>query len=148
MNNNVIVDASDVKKMFNNVTGKRQKTVLRKATRGAAQKLTKGTKQEFRKVVGGKVASSRNWWNGKTLQSGIKYVSDKNISHKVHIMGDFRLKFWEMGTQRRYTKKGKYRGYIRKKAFFDPTMQRMENTLADDIKQSITNNLIKYAQSR
>jgi hypothetical protein len=36
-------------------------------------------------------------------------------------MGDFRLKFWEMGTKARYTRKGHYRGIFKKKAFFDPT---------------------------
>lgn len=141
------VDTSGVDKIFNKLTGKEQKKVIRTATRGAAQKLTKATKVQFRNTVGS-VANHRNWWNGKTLQSGIKYVSDKRVSYKVHIMGDFRLKFWEMGTKQRYTKKGQYRGIMRKKAFFDPTLQRLETTLANDIKDSITKNLINNAKSR
>lgn len=141
------VDTSGVDKIFNTLTGKEQKKAIRTATRGAAQKLTKATKLQFR-AIAGKAASSRNWWNGKTLQSGIKYVSDKKVSYKVHIMGDFRLKFWEMGTKGRYTRRGRYRGIFKKKAFFDPTMQRMETTLANDIENSIKKNLINYAQSR
>lgn len=140
------VDTSGVNKIFGKLTGKEQKKVIRTATREAAQKLTKETKAMFKTVT--KKYNSRNWWNGKTLQSGIKYVSDKNISYKVHIMGDFRLKFFEMGTKQRYTRKGHYRGIFKQKSFFDPTQQRLETTLANDIKDSITKNLINYAQSR
>lgn len=146
MNN--YVDTSGVQRLFNTLTGKDQKKVVRAATRKAAQQLTKSTKLQFRNIVGSKVANSRNYWNGKTLQSGIKYVSDKNVSYKVHIMGDFRLKFWEMGTNERYTKKSNYRGKITKKSFFNPTLQRLENQLHKDIQDSISKNLIKYAQSR
>lgn len=140
------VDSSGVNKLFNTLTGKDQKKVIRTATREAAKKLTKETRLMFRTAT--KKYNSRNWWNGKTLQSGIKYVSDKRVSYKVHIMGDFRLKFWEMGTKKRYTRKGKYRGAFKKKSFFDPTMQRLENTLYNDIENTISRNLIKYAQSR
>ena len=142
----IAVDTSGVNKIFNNLTGKEQKKVIRTATRKAAQKLTKSTKQMFKGVTA--KYNSRNWWNGKTLQSGIKYVSDKNVSYKVHIMGDFRLKFWEMGTKKRYTRKGHYRGSMKQKAFFNPTLQGLETTLANDIKDSITKNLINNAKSR
>lgn len=140
------VDTSGVNKIFGKLTGKEQKKVIRTATREAAKKLSKATKQTFKTIT--KKYNSRNWWNGKTLQSGIKHVSDKKVSYKVHIMGDFRLKFWEMGTKARYTRKGHYRGIFKKKAFFDPTQQRLETTLANDIKDSITKNLINHAQSR
>lgn len=144
-----VIDTTGVNKLFNTLTGKQQKKVVRTATRKAAQKLTKETKLKFRNIVGSKVANSRNWWNGKSLISGIKYVSDKRVSYKVHIMGDFRLKFWEMGTVGRYTKKKRlYRGIIKKNPFLEPTINSLEDVLAKDIKNNIKDNLIKYAQSR
>jgi hypothetical protein len=57
-------------------------------------------------------------------------------------MGDFRLKFWEMGTKKRYTRKGRYRGYFKHKPFFDPTINRMEKDLNNDIKSSIQKDLL------
>lgn len=54
--------------------------------------------------------NARNRWNGKTFSSGIKSKVNKEATEgKVHIMGDFRLKFFEMGTKTRYKKRTKGR---------------------------------------
>ena len=111
---NIRVDDITVRKMFLKASNK----TFKKATLKAAQALTQETKSEFKKAVGA-VANHRNYWNGKTLQSGIKYRSANSSTYKVHIMGDFRLKFFESGTNVRKTKKGKKnRGRMKPKGFF------------------------------
>ena len=113
---NIRVDDSSVQRMF---TKARNKT-FKNAAKEAAKALTKETRREFKKAVGS-VANHRNYWNGKTLQSGIKYrlAKEAKDTYKVHIMGDFRLKFFESGTKQRKTKKTKRnRGRLKALNFF------------------------------
>lgn len=100
---NVEVDSRQVLRLFAELDSKRQKQVHRNALRQAANILVKETKRQLKSSLG-KKASSKNWWNGKTLQSGIKSKVNYNATEsKVHIMGDFRLRFFEMGTDPRKT---------------------------------------------
>lgn len=101
--NNIEVDARQVTSMFADLTSRQQRQVYRSALRKGAGILVGETKRQLRQTLG-RAASSRNWWNGKTLISGIKANADRNGEEaKVHIMGDFRLKFFEMGTRVRRT---------------------------------------------
>ena len=101
--NNIEVDARQVTSMFADLTSRQQRQVYRNALRKGAGILVGETKRQLRQTLG-RAASSRNWWNGKTLISGIKANVDRNGEKaKVHIMGDFRLKFFEMGTRVRRT---------------------------------------------
>ena len=108
------VDVKEVLELFAELNGKQQKLVYRNALRQAANTLVKETKNQLKLKLGRK-ANSRNWWNGKALSSGIKTNADKEGKQaKVHIMGDFRLKFFEMGTDTRYTT-GRNRATVRGK---------------------------------
>ncbi len=108
------VDVKEVLGLFAELNGKQQKLVYRNALRQAANTLVKETKNQLKLKLGRK-ANSRNWWNGKALSSGIKTNADKEGKQaKVHIMGDFRLKFFEMGTDTRYTT-GRNRATVRGK---------------------------------
>ncbi len=101
--NNIEVDARQVTSMFADLTGRQQRQVYRSALRKGAGILATETKRQLRQTLG-RAASSRNWWNGRTLVSGVKSNADRNGTEaKVHIMGDFRLKFFEMGTRVRRT---------------------------------------------
>lgn len=89
--NNIEVDARQVVSMFADLTSRQQRQVYRSALRKGAGILVGETKRQLRQTLG-RAASSRNWWNGKTLISGIKANADRNGEKaKVHIMGDFRL---------------------------------------------------------
>lgn len=97
------VDAKEVIGLFADLNGRQQKQAYRNALRRAANILVKETRTQLKSRLGRK-ASSKNWWNGKTLISGIKSSADREGKEaKVHIMGDFRLKFFEMGTDERKT---------------------------------------------
>lgn len=97
------VDAREVLKLFAELNTNQQRRAYRNALRRAANILVKETRNQLKSKLGRK-ANSKNWWNNKTLASGIKSNADKEGKEaKVHIMGDFRLKFFEMGTKQRKT---------------------------------------------
>lgn len=101
--NNIEVDARQVTSMFADLTSRQQRQAYRNALRRGASILVGETKRQLRQTLG-RAASSRNWWNGRTLVSGVKSNADRNGTEaKVHIMGDFRLKFFELGTRVRRT---------------------------------------------
>ena len=89
--NNIEVDARQVTSMFADLTSRQQRQVYRNALRKGAGILVGETKRQLRQTLG-RAASSRNWWNGKTLISGIKANADRNG-----------LKFFELGTRVRRT---------------------------------------------
>ena len=106
------VDTRSVLEMFAELDSRRQKQAHRSALRRGVNILVKEARKSLRTAV--RKPNSKNWWNGKTLQSGIKSSINREVTEgKVHIMGDFRLKFFEMGTKRRRTSgrnKAKVRG--------------------------------------
>lgn len=81
----------------------------------------------------------------KSMISGVKssvYIGKTEDSFgKVHLLGEFRLKFFEMGTSLRKTRKGYNRGSIKPKWFFrsavDQKAREVESTLDDNIRESI-----------
>ena len=98
-----MIDAGKVLELFADLSSRQQKQVYRNALRRAANILVRETRSQLKSKLGRK-ANSRNWWNNRTLASGIKSSADKEgKTAKVHIMGDFRLKFFEMGTDKRKT---------------------------------------------
>lgn len=112
------VDAGEVLRLFADLDGKRQKKVHRDALRSATGMLVKEARRNFRTAV--RKPNARNSWNGKTFSSGIKSSVDREATEgKVHIMGDFRLKFFELGTrERRKRKSGARTGRIAAHYFF------------------------------
>lgn len=105
----VEVDATQVLDMFAELEPRRRKQAFRATLNKSSNILIR----ETRKTLGGVVVNpkSPNWWDGKQLQSGIKKRMAKDAkSIKIHIMGDFRLKFFEMGTANRRTEGHKITG--------------------------------------
>ena len=79
------------------------------------------------------------------MVQGVKtsvYIGNTEDSFgKVHIMKEFRLKWFEKGTNIRRTRKGNNRGSITPKWFFrsavDQKSSEAESTLDDNIRESI-----------
>lgn len=152
------VDNKQVLKLFAELNSKRQKQAHRNALRQATNILVRETKQQLKSKLGRK-ANSRNWWNGKPLQSGIKSSINKEITEsKVHIMGDFRLKFFEMGTKERITtgnnkasvrgrtpirrqRKSASRGKITSIQFFKTAKQNKENEIENSLNQLLSQSI-------
>ena len=106
-------------------------------------KLVSNAKTQLRQKLGSG-ATTPNRWNGKTMESGIKLKADGDYCEvSVSIMNDFRLKFFEKGTNLRMTKKGANRGSIKPLYFFREARQQ---DVADTINQSITESLKRINQ--
>ena len=104
--------------------------MYKNALRKAGRILQKETKTQLRSVVG-KAINHKNRWNGKTLGNGVKMKVDKEATEaKVHIMGDFRLKFFEMGTSARQLRKnGANRGRMNASHFFRTAKDNKERAI-------------------
>lgn len=122
-------------KKFESLTGNEQKQAKRAALREGSKILIRGAKANLRRVT--RNAGSPNWWNGKTLESGIKLGKAKNSGDNeasVHIMGDFRLKFFQNGTKNRVTRKtGANRGYMKRTNFFTNAVSANRDQISNSV---------------
>lgn len=141
MSNNVSIDDSAVRNLFQSLDAESRKKVLLTALKAGGDKLANNTKIQLRSKLG-VGATTPNRWNGKTMESGIKYKADKDYCEvSVSIMGDFRLKFFEKGTKLRQTRRTKAnRGSIKALNFF-AAARANEGDITDTINNSITESL-------
>ena len=149
MNNGVTVDASQVLRTFSELNSRQQKNVYKNALRKAGRILQKETKTQLRSVVG-KAINHKNRWNGKTLGNGVKMKVDKEATEaKVHIMGDFRLKFFELGTTTRQLRKnGANRGRMKAAHFFKTAKDKTEHAIFDNINQMVEESITRIANKK
>ena len=149
MNNGVTVDASQVLRMFSELNIRQQKNVYKNALRKAGRILQKETKTQLRSVVG-KAINHKNRCNGKTLGNGVKMKVDKEATEaKVHIMGDFRLKFFELGTTTRQLRKnGANRGRMKAAHFFKTAKDKTEHAIFDNINQMVEESITRIANKK
>lgn len=140
--NNVTVDDSKVRNLFQALDEDSRKRILFAALKAGGNKLAEQTKLQLRSKLGSG-ATSPNRWNGKTMESGIRVKGDKDYCEvDVNVMGDFRLKFFEKGTNFRQTKKKANRGKIRALYFFQSARSK-----ADEI-EGIINSSISESLKR
>jgi len=162
------VDASRCFALFRRLSTKNQRKVSRKALKEAGNKLKKEAAKNLQQVIGHNVRKTTTYTraNGKTekrsLVKGIKVTARNPETAKVHIMGDYRLKWFEMGTQPRYTKghrgkgrkipmrKAAYRGRafrdMSKLRWFDKAIKAKENEAARDIETALIKHIKKQAR--
>jgi hypothetical protein len=86
------------------------------------------------------------------MQSGVKVVAKSPQEVKVHIMGEFRLKWYEMGTEKRqWKRKGKKgqtvkTGDIKAKHFFKDAKDATERQIFDSMDSLISQSIDKIAR--
>ena len=154
MSENVEVNIESLKAMLSELEPKHMKKVRREVLKKSASKLVTATRRNLKSVT--KHANGRNWWNNKTLQSGIRYRINQDVSEaKIHIMGDYRLIFLEKGTALRYTtghssksvrgkkpshrqKRKAYRGKINAKWFFKNAREQKSKEIESEINLEIS----------
>lgn len=128
--NNVSVDDSAVRNLFQALDEESRKRILFTALKAGGEKLLSETKVQLRSKLGSG-ATSPNRWNGKTMESGIRLRADKDYCDvAVNVMGDFRLKFFEKGTKLRQTKKKANRGSIKGLYFFQAARSKADEITA------------------
>ena len=128
--NNVSVDDSAVRNLFQTLDEESRKRILFTALKAGGEKLLSETKMQLRSKLGSG-ASSPNRWNGRTMESGIRLRGDKDYCEvDVNVMGDFRLKFFEKGTKLRQTKKKANRGSIKGLYYFQAARSKADEITA------------------
>lgn len=143
------VDDKSLMIALSNMSFKKMNSVYKKAMKKSLEPLVKQTKQNLRKSGIKNVGKKKMTSTGKlwpSMLSGIKTSintdDNKGDSYgKVHILGEYRLKFFEKGTKTRKTKKGYNRGSISPRWFFRSAVsektRECENILDENIRKSI-----------
>lgn len=143
MSNTVEVDSKQVINMFAELDNKNQKKVYRDALKKASGIIIKQTRSNLKSIIKGSI-TKKSLKTGKSLSSGIRASIDRDATQStVHIMGDFRLKFFEKGTILRKTKKGYSRGQINAKYFFKNAQSTTESDVFSNMEKIITESIIR-----
>lgn len=112
MSNAVDINSTQVDNLLDTLDDQEVKNqILFDAVKAGAKALQQTTKNYFRQKVG-EAATHYSRFIRKPFDEGITVKADKSyIEAKVSIMGDPRLKWFERGTNARYTKGRKITGY-------------------------------------
>ena len=170
VNDGIQVDASRCYALFRRLNTRNQRRVSKAALRTAANKVKAQAVKNLQLVIGHSVRKTRIYIkaNGKTekqnLAKGIKVVARDAETAKVHIMGDYRLKWFEMGAGLKEPRKTKgvrrrgkkiplrresNRGQVfkdrSKLGWFARAVKSKEHEAARDIEEALKKHIIKQA---
>lgn len=148
--NGVKVDDREVIKALSRLSFKQMNKAYKEGMKKALDPILKQTKINLRNSGIRNVNKPYIGKNGKKYPSmiqGVKtsvYIGDTEDSYgKVHIMKEFRLKWFEKGTSIRKTRKGYNRGSIKPKWFFANAVNQMSKQAAESLDENIRNSIIK-----
>ena len=143
MNNiKIEVNTKDVLKKFASLNSKQQAKVYRQATQKALQPLVKETKKNLKQDFGKKASQKDKY--GNSLISGVKMKIYKNGNGgNVNILSNFKLKWFELGTAIRKTRKGWARGKIKALNFFKKSRDKLEKEILSNLDAYISNSIFK-----
>ncbi len=145
----ISVDDKDVIKALANLSFRQMNKAYKTGMKKALDPILKQTKINLRKSdiknVSKPYVSKKTGKRYPSMLQGVKtsvYVGNTDDSFgKVHIMKEFRLKWFEMGTTLRKTSKGYDRGEIKPRWFFksavDQKSKEATDTLDENIRESI-----------
>lgn len=150
MNGGIKVDDKDVIVALSNLSFKKMNKAYKDGMKKSLDPILKQTKVNLRASGIRNVNKPYVGKNGKTYKSmmqGVKssvYIGNTEDSWgKVHIMKEFRLKWFEKGTQIRKTSKGWNRGSISPKWFFRTAVNQRSKEAIDNLDENIRNSILK-----
>lgn len=148
--NGIKVDDKEVIQALSKLSFKQMNKAYREGMKKALDPILKQTKINLRKSGIKNVNKPYIGKNGKKYPSmiqGVKtsvYIGDTEDSYgKVHIMKEFRLKWFEKGTSIRKTSKGWNRGSIKPKWFFASAVSQRSKEAVSNLDENIRNSIIK-----
>lgn len=148
--NGINVDDKEVIQALSRLSFKQMNKAYREGMKKALDPILKQTKINLRKSGIKNVNKPYIGKNGKKYPSmiqGVKtsvYVGNTEDSYgKVHIMKEFRLKWFEKGTSIRKTSKGWNRGSIKPKWFFASAVSQRSKEAVSNLDENIRNSIIK-----
>lgn len=163
MSNTVKIEANDVYQTLNKLSDDElRRSIIFKAIYAGAKRLQAHTQEYFKSSMGDS-ANHVSRYIKKPFFEGVTVKGDKAyLEAVVSIMKDFRMKFFEKGTQERYIKqrghsdysrkkiryikntgKPNYRGRIKAKHFFADARKNMSYLMNSVCMESIRKNLEK-----
>ena len=151
MNDKFEVDASKVLAMLNEFSKNERKQVFRSATRNALNIVKKQALQNLRSVIAPNEINKKDKW-GNSFRNGITIkVKRNNKEGVIHIMKNFKMKFFEMGTKQRYTKtwrgkplrKKRFTGTIKASHFFTNSIKTKESEVFASIDKLLTQSIVR-----
>lgn len=147
---NISVDDADLQRALSSLDSRNHREAVRKALVKGANITKKEAKKELKSCLSPirKKSKYKNGQDKADISKGI-LVSSKGDPFedgvKIHIMGDYRLKFFEKGTADRSTKKGYSRGAQYKTPFFKPALDSTEGQVFETIENEIKVQIINRA---
>ena len=149
-NGDIRVDDREVIQALARMSFKQMNKAYRNGMKKALDPILKQTKANLRSSGIRNVNKPYIGKNGKKYKSmmqGIKtsiYMGDTEDSYgKIHLLGEFRLKFFEMGTNERHTRKGWKRGSIKPKWFFRSAVSQRGKEAVDNLDDNIRESILK-----
>lgn len=150
INGGITVDDKEVIKALSNLSFKQMNKAYRNGMKKSLDPILKQTKQNLRNSGIRNVNKPYVGKNGKkyiSMLQGVKtsvYIGKTEDSYgKVHILREFRLKFFEKGTQLRKTRKGWNRGEIKPKWFFAAAVRQRQNEAVNNLDENIRDSILK-----
>lgn len=111
------IDDSQLTSAMSTLSGKEIRQVYRNSIKKAVRPLAKATEQRYSVLLSREKLGSGK---GRKSQNIVKLLSRTRndvIVVKVHIMQDYKAKWFEMGTDKRYTKGHRNVGYYKRNPF-------------------------------
>ena len=145
------IDQRGVLQVFASLSVDKMTAAHKTALRRSLRVLVNETRIQLRGVTARSrtgITSERRGWRGtKKLEDGIKMrVSRDGTMGKVHIMGDFRLKYFELGTGPRKKKSGASTGSMTARPFFAPAINASRAKMAEEFERSLVRYIKKIQQ--
>lgn len=145
------VDDKEVIKALASLSFKQMNKAYREGMKKSLDPILKQTKSNLRasgiKGVSKPYISKKNGRKYPSMVQGVKtsvYIGDTEDSYgKVHIMKEFRLKWFEKGTHLRKTSKGWNRGSIQGKWFFKSAVEQKQNEAMKTLDENIRDSILK-----
>lgn len=143
------VDIEQVMKMFSEFDKKQRKQVFRSAVSKGLNIVKKQTLSNLRSVIEPDKIDFKDEW-GNSFKNGIVTKVYRNgKSGVIHIMKNFKMRFFELGTKVRYAetwrgkklKKERKTGQIKAHHFFTKAKQQTEKQVFDSIEQLLTDSI-------
>ena len=149
-NGDIKVDDKEVIQALGNLSFKQMNSAYKKGMKKSLDPILKQTKSNLR-TSGIRNVNKPYYGKGgkkyKSMMQGVKssvYIGKPDESWgKVHIMGEFRLKFFEKGTSMRKTRKGWNRGRISPKWFFRNAVNQKSREATDTLDKNISDSIMK-----
>lgn len=101
-NNDFTIDDTEIRDMFAELEPKRRKQAFRRATSSSLNVIKKQTVKNLKSNLGASAVNHVDQYNN-SLKKGVKVKVNKDcMGGTIHIMGNYKLKWFELGTKNRY----------------------------------------------